>query len=287
VHDLGALVGNPAVTGAAGINRHAQIALQTSTEAGGTSAALLTLHPDWTGGNGAWHDGEHWDWAGTGTAGAVLGRMHQARIVASENTRVRLDADAEVMSLQLGATGGSTATLVLEGTRLDLATELRIGSGGVLAGRGTLAADEAIVFEPGATVELVTGDVLHLSGPVALDQGVLRLQLGSRLVFDGNVELSSPRFEILLGEGTPLPGTFDLIDWNGTVALLDGSYSMLLPLLPAGLFWNADLILTDGSVAILAVPEPPPALLMAIGLAAFALRRLAARRESPLVKSEV
>jgi probable HAF family extracellular repeat protein len=288
-HDLGALVGNPAVTGAAGINRHAQIALETSTEAGGTSAALLTLHPDWTGGNGAWHDGEHWDWAGTGTAGAVLGRMHQARIVASENTRVRLDADAEVMSLQLGATDGSAATLVLEGTRLDLATELRIGGGGVLAGRGTLAAGEAIVFEPGATIDLVAGDVLHLSGPVALDHGVLRLQLGSRLVFDGDVDLTWPTFEIVLGQGVPQPGTFDLIEWNGLVTLADGSgFTLLLPSLPDGLFWTNDLILTQGgSVTIQAVPEPPPALLLAIGLAAFALRRLAARRESPLVKSEV
>lgn len=278
-HDLGAMTGHAGVVGTVGINRHAQVGLRTIVD-NTSGGALLTLHPDWDGGSGAWHDGEHWNWAGTGIAPAQLGEMHAARIAVADDTRVQLDADASVLSLDLRASEGANASFELLGRRLYVEGLLVVGAGGVLVGNGTLAAGASVVFEPGGALVLDAGEVMHFAAPLALDGGVLRMQLGSRLVVDGEATLSNPRLELRLGADAPQAGQrFDLIDWNGPFVQAPESWSMLQPLLPSGLVWNADQLWIDGSVTIQAVPEPANAALLALGLGILAWRRLAHRTQ--------
>jgi probable HAF family extracellular repeat protein len=169
---------------ATGINRFAQV-VGTASTAAGSRAYLMTLHPDWSGGDGAWDDtsGQRWNWAGTGTAAAKVGAMHDVVIDPGRSATVRGSADGQARSLRIGGTAGTVVTLDLNGgsTRLgdgDVATftESAIGSGGVLRGSGRLETSDDLRVLAGGRIEVGAGEQQQLAVAYLDNQGTVRAQ---------------------------------------------------------------------------------------------------------------
>ena len=169
---------------ATGINRFAQV-VGTASTAAGSRAYLMTLHPDWSGGDGAWDDtsGQRWNWAGTGTAAARVGTMHDVVIDPGRSATVRGSADGQARSLRIGGTAGTVVTLDLNGgsTRLsdgNLATftESAIGSGGVLRGSGRLETSDDLRVLAGGRIEVGAGEQQQLAVAYLDNQGTVRAQ---------------------------------------------------------------------------------------------------------------
>jgi probable HAF family extracellular repeat protein len=169
---------------ATGINRYAQV-VGTASTAAGSRAYLMTLHPDWSGGDGAWDDtsGQRWNWAGTGTAAAKVGAMHDVVIDPGRSATVRGSADGQARSLRIGGTAGTVVTLDLNGgsTRLgdgDVATftESAIGSGGVLRGSGRLETSDDLRVLAGGRIEVGAGEQQQLAVAYLDNQGTVRAQ---------------------------------------------------------------------------------------------------------------
>ncbi len=184
--DLSQLTGPELRMAAAyGINRHAQVVGQArgSATGGKSVAAVLTLHPDWQGGNGAWNDGLHWNWAGTGVAAAVVGAMHDVRIAPTGSGTVQGAAEGVVRTLQIGGTFGRSATLDLAGGRtlatgIDNGTgrSVTIAAGGVLRGSGQLEAPGRVAVDTGGRIEVAGGQRLTLAAGFVQNGGQVRAQ---------------------------------------------------------------------------------------------------------------
>ncbi|KPF52143.1 hypothetical protein D621_11930 [beta proteobacterium AAP51] len=167
---------------ATGINSFAQVVGTASTSAG-SRAFLMTLHPDWNGGDGAWDDstGQRWNWAGTGTAAARVGAMHDVVIDPGRSATVRGSADGQARSLRIGGTAGHLVTLDLNGgtTRLNDGnalsfTESAIGNGGVLRGSGRLESSDDLRVRAGGRIEVGAGEQQQLAMAYLDNQGTVR-----------------------------------------------------------------------------------------------------------------
>jgi hypothetical protein len=169
--------GGPAITSAVGISRYAQIAVNAG------QAGLLTLHPDWQGGNGSWDDGRHWNWAGTGVAAAQVGRMHDVVIAPAGNVIVSGPSNGRARTLVVGGTWARSATLDLAGGQIELAgtgyhgdTALKLSAGGVLRGSGQISGSGAMVIDGSATVRVGASERLGLGLDSVANAGVVRVQ---------------------------------------------------------------------------------------------------------------
>lgn len=168
-----------------GINRHAQVVGQVrgSATGGATRAAVLTLHPDWQGGNGRWDDGLHWNWAGTGVASAVVGGMHDVRIAPSSTVVVQGAAEGTARTLQIGGLSGRSATLDMAGGRTSVVgvdewsgRSVSILSGGTLRGGGLLEAVGPVVVDSGGRIEVAGGERMTLATGWLQNFGQVRAQ---------------------------------------------------------------------------------------------------------------
>jgi hypothetical protein len=198
--------GGPAITSAVGISRYAQIAVNAG------QAGLLTLHPDWQGGNGSWDDGRHWNWAGTGVAAAQVGRMHDVVIAPTGNVVVSGPAEGRARTLVVGGTWARSATLDLSGGQIELAgtgdygdTVLRLAAGGMLRGSGQISGSGAMVVDGGATVRVGASERMGLGLDSVANAGVLRVQgtaiSNAELVVSGTfTNYWSGRVEVTRGE---------------------------------------------------------------------------------------
>lgn len=183
--DLAALAGGSAkLTAANGLNHHAQV-VGTADVSGGTRAFLLTLHPDWSGGDGSWDDatGTRWNWAGTGTAAARVGRMHDVVIDPGFSVTVRGSAEGAARTLRLGGTAGTLVTLDLNGgsTRIGdgdavIYNPSVIGAGGVLRGSGRLEVREDLRVAAGGRIQVDGGQAMQLAIDYLDHQGLIRAQ---------------------------------------------------------------------------------------------------------------
>lgn len=167
------------------INAHGQIAGQIMRQDFTDRAFLLTLHPDWTGGDGAWDDstGTRWNWAGTGTAAARVGRMHDVVIDPGFSVTVKGSAEGAARTLRLGGTAGTLVTLDLNGgsTRVGDGDPVfynpsTVGAGGVLRGNGRLEVREDLRVGAGGRIQVDGGQQMQLAIDYLDNQGLVRAQ---------------------------------------------------------------------------------------------------------------
>lgn len=168
--DLSALTG-VALTAAPDANNRGQIVVN-----GEDRAHLLTLHPDWVGGNGSWAGsagaGGGWNFAGLGAAGAV-GAVHEVIIDPGISATVQGALRGQAQSLRVGGTAGQVVVLDLNGGTTQVATRTSLDEGGVLRGHGRHQGDVSV--GSGARIEVGAGQTLQLAGDLA-QQGVVDLR---------------------------------------------------------------------------------------------------------------
>jgi hypothetical protein len=223
-----------------------------------------------------------------------------ATTVAAGATLLIQDAD----SAQLGHT-----TTLGAGGRLVSVNGVTLGSSQTLSASGAASIDgnfanQGTVHGPGGTAQLVflddvsgggsyTGNItfsdgfapgnspgsVHFAGNATYDaSSLIEMELGAlahdHIAVDGLLKLGGGALEVdYYGSFSPGAGArFDLFDW-GT---LEGAFGAItLPELADGLAWHTGNLYADGSISVVAIPEPQTyALLLAgLGLLGFAARR--------------
>ncbi|MDP2833874.1 MAG: hypothetical protein Q8Q28_11415, partial [Pseudomonadota bacterium] len=83
---------------ASAINAWAQVA-GYGMHNGNTEAFLVTLHPDWQGGNGSWSDASRWNFTGMGSFGITPGAPHDVLINPAGSATVYGPGEATIKSL--------------------------------------------------------------------------------------------------------------------------------------------------------------------------------------------
>ncbi len=176
--DLVTLTGT-ALREAKDINNHAQIVANSASR-----GHLVTLHPDWTGGDGNWADntGTRWNFAGLGAAG-VVGAPHEVLINPGISATVRGAAQGQALSLRVGGTAGQVVVLDLNSGTTTVSNGTTLDSGGVLRGNGRHQGD--VTVGSLGRVEVGSGQTLQLAGSleqtglvdVRAASGVARLEV--------------------------------------------------------------------------------------------------------------
>jgi probable HAF family extracellular repeat protein len=153
---------------AAGINRFAQIAIQ-----GSNGSSVLTLHPDWQGGNGYWDDwsNTHWNYAGMGTFGFNPGAPHDVVINPTGSATVMGSADTTVRTLTVGGAAGQIVTLNLNSGSTATTNGTILTANGVIAGSGRL--EGGITTQTGSTIKVQGGENMQLTGGTVANGGMI------------------------------------------------------------------------------------------------------------------
>ncbi len=183
------------------INALAQVAGVGITAGGEQRAFLLTLHPDWTGGDGAWNDstGTRWNWAGTGTAAARVGAAHDVVIDPGRSATITGAAEGRARSVQLGGTSGTVVTLNLSGGTTTLgdgdggyANPSAVRAGGAVTGSGRLVVGETLHVQAGGRVEVGAGQLMQLQADELRNGG--RIQVLGTAAAPAELQLSGWRY---------------------------------------------------------------------------------------------
>lgn len=185
--DLNSVTGSFHPYTATDINDHAQIvgAGNSIHTLGQTRGYLLTLHPDWVGGNGKWDDptGTHWDWGGTGTAPATIGYMHEV-VIRDTNATVSGSKHGHAKSLVLGGDAQKRVALDLNDGKTILTHNAMIRAGGTLEGTGTLQAHNVIGEE---YAHIAPGKPDNKSNAIGLIRIIGETQFGPNSLFEMDV----------------------------------------------------------------------------------------------------
>jgi hypothetical protein len=129
------------------------------------------------------------------------------------------------------------------------------GSLSVLSGGNVTA--QAMNFSPGSVV------TIGLDGPAASQNGSIDTVAGLGLAGTLDVTLEN-------GFSPSAGQSFDLFSFGSD----SGSFSTVsLPPLASGLTWNTASLYSDGTVSVVAVPEPSSAAVLCVGLVGLAPRR--------------
>jgi probable HAF family extracellular repeat protein len=155
---------------AAGINRYAQIAIN-----GSNGASILTLHPDWQGGNGNWDDwsNTHWNYSGLGAIGLNPGAPHDVVINPTGSATVMGSADATVRTLTVGGAVGQIVTLNLNNGSTATTNGSTLNANGVLAGSGRLSG--GIYTMQNSRVQVNAGESQQYAGGYFITNGEVRM----------------------------------------------------------------------------------------------------------------
>lgn len=184
--DLHALAGLGAVgSSASAINAWGQVVVNHRVGLL-QGASLVTLHPDWRGGDGDWEGGARWSYGGLDAIALAPAPVHDVVIHPGASATVRGAALAEVRSLWLGAEPGQVATLDLNGGTTRTSAGTHLAAQAVLTGRGRLAGDLSV--DTGARIEVLAGQRLQLSGGSIDQAGSLRVSgVGAALEVAGGL----------------------------------------------------------------------------------------------------
>lgn len=260
MRDLSTLTGAAfAATEARAINGHAQIVGGGAAPGGLSRAFLLTLHPDWTGGDGQWDDrtGQRWNWAGTGTAAATVGAMHDVLINPGGSATVQGGADARARSLQIGGTAGQIVTLDLAGGTTTVAQGATVDRGGVLRGSGRLQGDlrveEAGRVQVGAAQQMQLAGAVQVLGAVDVQaaSGTATLQVAGMMILADTGQLNLRNAEVLALGGVGNAGRINITGTSsvaGRVVNAVGARINVSGAAGEALFW--DDLHNDGTVSV-------------------------------------
>lgn len=218
------------------INNFAQLAVNGSgaVTGGAYRGAILTLHPDWQGGNGHWEDGTHWNWAGTGVAAARLGRMHDVVINPGVTATVYGAYDGQARSLVIGGNASTTTTFDLGGGSTSARTLVQVGAGGVLRGHGTLSIDSGgsldvtsqgrVQVNAGERMQLGTGHWNHagLARVQGTSASIARLEAGDFTDIQPGGRIQLTYGDAVFGGGG---GSYYSVVNAGQISLQDSSVS--------------------------------------------------------------
>jgi autotransporter-associated beta strand protein len=171
----------------------------------------------------------------------------------------------------------------------SLTSSVTVTSGAILSGSGTIDGNVTIngSLQPGSTLgtlTLVNGGLTLAAGSNSMfELGGSSVSLYDRVVGISTLTIGSGGvISVTLANGfQPSSGqTFDLFDFTSSSALgFNPATQLLLPALSAGLSWNKNNFLTNGTITVM-VPEPGSAGVFVMGMVgAFgAWRRRGTRR---------
>ena len=221
---------------------------------------MLTLHPDWQGGDGYWDDytGTHWNWAGTGTAAAKIGEMHDVVIDPGVSATVRGSRDGRARSLRIGGTAGQLAALDLNyGTTMVL-NGTTLAEGGMLKGNGRLQGD--LIVQTGGRVSVEENQRMQLAGNVAnagdvdaqaASGSIARLEVTGDLANQAGARLNLHNAEILAQGGLANAGRLNAsgeVRISGAVTNQTGGRVQVSGTAADAIFW--DDFVNDGTVIV-------------------------------------
>lgn len=250
--DLAALTG-ATLRSAPDVNNHAQIVVN-----GVDRAHLLTLHPDWVGGDGNWIDGTgtHWNFASLGAAGTV-GAMHDVVINPGVSATVRGATQGQARTLRLGGTAGQVVVLDLNGGTTHVGTRTTLDAGGVLRGQGRHQGDVSVGSQ--GRIEVGAGQTLQLAGDLAqqgqvdvrADNGQARLQVTGTWAARGQTNLLNA--ELRAESGMVHDGLLHITGFSQVLGDVDNRSSGRIQVSGAAgeaVFW--DTLVNNGSVNVTA-----------------------------------
>jgi probable HAF family extracellular repeat protein len=187
-HDLDALAspGWTQLYEARAINSFAQI-VGTGVRNGTFEGYVMTLHPDWQGGDGLWSDASHWNYAGLGSFGITPGAPHDVVINPAGSATVRGPAQAVVRSLLVQGNANQLVTLDLNNGSIEVQRGATLGSNATLTGNGRLQGN--LVLQGGGRLRVGDAGAMQLAGTVSnggwidvqAHTGLARLDVGGAL----------------------------------------------------------------------------------------------------------
>lgn len=165
IHDLNTLAPSGwTLADATAINRYGQIVGWGNHGSSTQAAFMLTLHPDWQGGDGNWSDSSHWSFGGFGElAGLTPGAPHDVVINPTGSATVYGAANASVSSLRVGGNAGQIVTFNLNGGN-TVAPYMSVDANGALAGGGRLQG--LVNNQAGGTIKVGSGQEMQVIGAV-------------------------------------------------------------------------------------------------------------------------
>ncbi len=183
-------------------------------------------------------------------------------------------------STYTGPTQVNAGTLNLAGTAA-LSSSVTVASGATLRGTGSVDGNLTIngSLQPGSTLGTLTlvndGLTLSAGSTSSFELGGGAPTLYDRVVGINLLTITGGVINVSLVNGfQPTNGlTFDLLDFTSVNAPgFNPSTQLLLPALSAGLSWNKNNFLTNGTIAVV-IPEPSTATMILLGAVALSTRR--------------
>ena len=156
------------------INAWAQVA-GYGAHNGNAEVFLITLHPDWQGGNGNWDNPGTWNFGGLGAMGFTPGLPHDVSINPSGSATVTGSASALVNSLKVGGDNpGQIVTLNLNGGSTSSIAYTQINGSGIVSGNGRL--DGNVVVQPGGQIRVNSGEYMQITGGSLSNSGSINVR---------------------------------------------------------------------------------------------------------------
>lgn len=273
-----------------------------SVASGGVTASGLTFNV-----NGYTLQNNTVTLAGSTPTLTVTTAGHTATVTSTLAGSNGLTKNGAGTAILTGANTYSGSTTVANGTlQVDNTTGSGTGTGTVtvqsgakLQGTGTISGTTTI--QSGGVVEggtSTTTGVLHFTAVTMNDGSRADFHLAANGVNDrlditgangftvGSGSSSTATFKIILDYTGQLGDIFNLLDWTGSIGgdtNLANNLDLSSAVLTSGLGWDTSNFHTNGTISIVAVPEPSRLVLAGLGLGCLLLRRTRSgvRRQQP------
>ncbi|MDP2809924.1 MAG: PEP-CTERM sorting domain-containing protein [Rhodocyclaceae bacterium] len=247
---------------ASAINAWAQVA-GSGMHNGNSEAFLVTLHPDWQGGNGSWSDASRWNFTGMGSFGIAPGAPHDVLINPAGSATVYGPGEATIKSLAVSGNGSNLVTLNLNYGSIAAQNGASLGANGTLAGSGRLAGNLAV--QGGGRVYVRDYENMQLAGNVAnggridaqANSGRANLEIGGALSNAAGSQANLLNADVFVHGGTSNSGRISIAGFSTVSGAVDnqlGGQVNVAGLDTQAIFWdnfrnNGSVTVTNGATA--------------------------------------